>query len=90
MIPFTQYLRPNGKRITTQFAAPREIEAKARSIIAAGYVFEIEELMNGLISMTIGDGEQDIAHELCKNTSDTVRAAVIKLVTDFDLAKVPQ
>jgi hypothetical protein len=71
MIPFTQYLRPNGEKRPTSIERSPEIEALAHKVIAAGGKFECEELMNGICSFTcigiINDEQQDIAIQLCPN-----------------------
>lgn len=89
MIPFTQFLRPNGRQIEVTIERPEVIEAKARAIIAAGYRFEVEELMDGTASFTISDGEDDVAMELVKN-GPGVPATVDKLVTEFEIPKHKQ
>lgn len=78
---FTQYMRPNGRKVFTTINRPPEIEAKAREIEAVGYVFETEVLMNGMCSfecITL-PSEEVISHEICKN-GPPVLDAVDKLV----------
>ena len=36
-IPFTQFLRPNGRQVDVWVTRPPEVVAKARAIIARGY-----------------------------------------------------
>lgn len=43
-IPFTQYLRPDGRRRAMSIVRSPEITALAAQIMAAGYVFEMEVL----------------------------------------------
>lgn len=85
-IPFTQYLRPNGRRVEVDIDRPEEIERKAQQIIAAGYVFECEHLSTGHASLTIADPEkeEDVAIEVVMNGPD-VPAAVDRLVSKFML-----
>lgn len=45
MIPFTQYLRPDGRTRVVQVERPADIEALAQRCLAAGVRFEVEELM---------------------------------------------
>lgn len=81
-IPFTQYLRPDGRKKAVEIDRPPEIEAKARELIAAGYKFEIEELTTGEISMTCEwrDEEQPtLAIKICAN-GPAVLDAVDRLV----------
>lgn len=88
VIPFTQYLRPDGRRKSVEIIRSQPIMDKAEQIIAAGYSFEIEELSNGMISMTISgydphiDEDGDVAHEICANGPD-VPAKVDKMITGF-------
>lgn len=85
-IPFTQFLRPNGKRLAVYVVRPEPVTEKARAIVAAGYVFECEEMMSGIVSFTIVNPrtEEDVAHELCRN-GPAVLVAVDKLITEFAL-----
>lgn len=68
-VPFTQYLRPNGRQKQVVIDCDKEIEAKALRVIQEGFVFEIEELTTGEVNMTceheLADGP--IAHEVCPN-----------------------
>lgn len=88
MIPFTQYLRPDGRRILVKVERPPEIEAKAQAILDAGFVFECEILRNGHVSFTISDPkeEEDVAIELCVN-DPLVSVAIDKLITEFNLER---
>jgi hypothetical protein len=72
-IPFTQYLRPDGRKRPVLIERPAEIEALAKAIIDAGYRFEIEELTTGEASMEIlkdvpdPDINDSLAMEICPN-----------------------
>ena len=84
MIPFTQYVRPNGRRRNEMFDAEPEIEALADRFIAAGGRYECEVLTDEItVSLTACmrvDGEdKDIAIQLCPNGPE-VPAAVERLV----------
>lgn len=83
-IVFTQYLRPNGRRQETTIAVEPETAERAAMILSLGFVFEIEVLMNGMISMTIGDPKEevDVAQEICAN-SPVVPVTVKKMVMEF-------
>jgi hypothetical protein len=52
MIPFTQYLRPDGRRTSVEVDRPAEIEQLAERFIAAGGRYECEELTTGHASLT--------------------------------------
>ena len=71
MIPFTQFVRPDGRRREGGFDRPEEVESKARKFIESGGWFECEVLTTMQISLTACknvDGEpQDVAIELCAN-----------------------
>ena len=90
MIPFRQYMRPNGRQVETGIDRPEEIEAKAQAIIEAGHRFELEHLGTALglpdVSLTIFnlEKEMDVAIELCRNGPE-VPAAVDKLILEFNL-----
>ena len=82
MIPFTQYLRPDGRRTPVEIDRPPEIETLAHEFIDRGGYFECEELTTGHASLTAGhpDAEQgDIAIEVVKN-GPAVPDAVDRLV----------
>lgn len=85
-IPFTQYLRPDGRQRPMTIVRPGPITEKAEAIIAAGYRFEIEELMHGKISMTIFDpvDEEDVAIEVCAN-GPPVLEHVDKMILGFEV-----
>jgi hypothetical protein len=85
-VPFTQYLRPDGRTRATCVERAPAIAALARQVIAAGYHFDIEELSDGTVSMTCEpnrpgpDGEDaPIAHGLCQN-GPAVPMAVDRLI----------
>lgn len=88
MIPFTQYLRPDGRIRETGISRPADVEAKAQEILNAGYRFECEELHTKDVSLTIFDpeAEEDVAIELVPN-GPAVPAAVDKLIMSFELQK---
>lgn len=85
-IPFTQYLRPDGRARDVSIERPEEIERKALQIIQAGYVFECEELTTGHASLTIADPRKgdDVAIEVVPN-GPAVPDAVDRLVEGFNL-----
>lgn len=61
MIPFTQYMRPNGRKVPCEIERPEEIEKEAHRFIQAGGVFESEVLRTGDFSFTAQYEGQDIA-----------------------------
>lgn len=73
MIPFTQYMLPNGRRVSTEIDRPPEVEAQAEKVLALGghvdYAFESEVLTNGMVSLTLADRIEgvDVLIELCPN-----------------------
>lgn len=82
-IPFTQFLRPDGREVQTAIDRPEEIAKKAQALIEKGYAFHIEELTTGAIHMTISDGEDDVAAEICPN-GPAVPEMVDKMITHFE------
>lgn len=81
-IPFTQYLRPDGRKTPVEIDRGSYIEELAREFIKSGGYFECEELTTGHASFTAGhmdypDG--DIAIEVVRN-GPMVPAAVDRLV----------
>ena len=81
-IPFTQYMRPDGRRVEVSIERPEEICKKAEAIINAGYCFEIEVLTTGLVSMTISDDEADHDMEIVDN-GPGVPVAVDRMINRF-------
>lgn len=82
MIPFTQYLRPNGRRESVEVERPLDIEELAWEFIDSGGYFECEELTTGQVSLTAGHPSceaGDMAIVICENGPD-VPTAVDKLV----------
>ena len=89
-IPFTQYLRPDGRKKAVTIELEVHVEAKANDILAAGYVFEIEQLINGMISATIADPikDRDVAHALSPN-GPPVPIRISEMIMSFKLPKEP-
>lgn len=85
VVPFTQFMRPNGRRVPVSIERPEEIAAEARRLIGLGYRFEIESLMTGHVSMeVVGPEDEDgdpvsLAVEVVPNGTE-VPAAVDRLV----------
>lgn len=74
MIPFTQYLLPNGRRRQISIDRPAPVEAAARKLIEAGVDFEAEILITGVVSLTASYEEEDIAIELAQNGPEMLDA----------------
>lgn len=82
-IPFTQYLRPDGRTVQVTFNRPEEIEEKALAITAQGYRFECEVLITGHVSLTItNDEDGDVSIELSPLGTDYL-PFVDKLIERF-------
>jgi hypothetical protein len=82
LIPFTQYLRPHGKKKETQISRDPEIEDKARVLLELGCAFECEVLVTGEVSLTCEDAsEQTLSIEVVPN-GPQVPGAVDRLVCD--------
>lgn len=85
-IEFTQFLLPDGRQKKIKIDRPKAIEDLATELDDAGHRFEIEVLMNGVISMTVEiegpDGEEITrAHELVEN-GPKVPKRIDKLIQD--------
>lgn len=87
-IPFTQYLRPNGRPQPGFFSVDGDTYALARKIIEAGYVFEAEVLTTGEVSFTVSDGEEDYAIQVCPNGPETAQAIVTLTKEAAELLKI--
>lgn len=84
-IPFTQYLRPDGRKRDIAIDRTDDIEGMAETFIQSGGRYEAEELRNGMVSLTAvhrlrgWDDTRDVCLELCMNDA-TIPAHVDKLV----------
>jgi hypothetical protein len=82
-IPFTQYMRPNGRAVPVSIAVDPEVAAIAQTIRARGLAFECEVLTTGQVSLTITDPEEgDLDIRVVEN-GPGVREAVEDLVRNF-------
>lgn len=90
MIPFTQYMLPNGEKREVGVPRPPDIEKLAKELIDAGYRFESEILTTGEVSLTcVGEesddegiiGDVDLYIEISLN-GPMIRDAIDKLVKD--------
>lgn len=83
-VTFIQYLSPDGRQKRVQIDRPEAVARKARAIWEAGYALEVEVLSTGEVSLSIGNGEEDRAIELCANGPE-VPLAVDRLILEFIL-----
>lgn len=86
MIPFTQYLMPDGEKRLGGFNRPPEIESLAAKLSAVGAVFECEMLPTGHVSLTVErddeDGEVEVMSIEVVNNGPEIPAAVDRLVIE--------
>lgn len=91
-IPFTQYMRPDGRKVPVSIDMPDDIEALATEFIERGGWFDVEHLSTGHVSLTAGfvvdDEPQDIAIRVVKNGPPVV-SAVEALVREAAAFKYP-
>jgi hypothetical protein len=88
-IPFTQYLRPDGRQRQAGFPAEGKTYVDAMAMmIRKGYRFEAEILTTDEVSLTVFDPgrEEDIAIEVVANGPDVIKA-VARLVASAKEAK---
>lgn len=86
IIPFTQYMLPNGRKVETSIEVDRDVADKAHSLIIEGLRFECEVLTTGDVSLTITDPEVGDLDIRIVSNGPGVREAVEELVREFDLA----
>lgn len=55
-IPFTQFLRPDGRQRATSIDRPAEVEGLAQHLRKVGVRFEVEELTTGEVSLEADPG----------------------------------
>ena len=79
-IPFTQFLRPDGRRKQEFIERPLVVYEAAQKIIAEGFHFECEVLQTGHVNFTISDDVGDHDQKICMNGPD-----VLKTVDDLIL-----
>ncbi len=78
-IPFTQYLRPDGRRQEISIQVSDELGDLADGVLSDDrYAFEAEVLTDGSVSITCADQQEqeDIAISICPNAPDKVRNSV--------------
>jgi hypothetical protein len=85
LIPFTQYLLPDGRKKFIEFECENEeVYNKAKELLSLGYSFDAEILSTGIVSFTcLKDNEDDeiIGITLAENDKDVIRA-VYELIND--------
>jgi hypothetical protein len=88
MIPFTQYIRPCGRKEKTGVERPFDIEAMANQFISEGGKFECELLRTNLVSLTasfVFDGEaRNIACVLSSNNSELLSSVDLLVQNAYD------
>ena len=84
LIPFTQYMLPNGRQVATFFECEKGLDSKVREILDAGFRFTCEILSTGKIAVYISDEEEGFALEVCANGPEIGR--MIKgMIEKFDI-----
>jgi hypothetical protein len=81
-IPFTQFLRPDGRAMPVTIDRPHRIADLADAIIARGYRFECEHLQTGHASFTITNKDGDADIEVAPNGPE-VPIAIDRMVERF-------
>lgn len=86
-IPFTQFLRPDGRQQQITITLDDETQAKADQILAAGYTFAIEVLRTDEVSATIADPvlDEDVAHATIVPNGPKVPEAIRSMIMDFTI-----
>lgn len=81
-IRFVQYMRPDGHQKLIYITIDEDYDRRANVILNEGFVFEIEVLTTGEVSMTISNDEADLFIEICENGPAVVEH-VKKLIDNF-------
>lgn len=80
-IPVIQFLRPLGQRRHEEFiTTDRKLFKKANAIVHHGWQFESEILTTGHVHLAVSNFGRDIVTEIAANTTETVEAAMRKLI----------
>ena len=76
MIPFTQYLRPNGTKHSIEIDRPQETESLATKLrLIHNCIFEAEVLLTGEVVLYCVTAENDqISIKIVKNGPDVLEA----------------
>ena len=76
MIPFTQFLLPDGRQKPATLPVSAKLARVARELIEGGHEFHAEILTTGEVSLTCFDPreEVDIAIEVCANGPEVPKA----------------
>lgn len=88
VLPFTQFIFPNGRRRLIQIPCPPEVEPAANFIMEKGGTFEVEILTTGHVSFTVEHPEWEaadagcVAIQLANNNVTENRNALVKLITE--------
>lgn len=81
-IPFTQYLRPDGRRISVAAPVPNGYAAGVEAVLDHGWEFECEVLTTGQVSLTVSDGEEDVAGPFISGNNEAgVEHSLRQLIT---------
>ena len=85
LIPFTQYLRPNGRTRDVKWeCTTHEQEIKAQALLDLHAVFECEQLSTGEVSLTCeikgNDGEMHTLAQVISENNEIIVQAVASLV----------
>lgn len=85
-IPFTQFLRPDGRRREVSIVRSDEVARQAQQLIEAGCRLEIEELTTGHVSMTVerddAEGETQVLGQRIVMNGPKVPSAVDSMITE--------
>ena len=88
-IKFVQYLRPDGRKREVACDIPDDLEPNYKAIKAAGLEIACEELMTGMVSITVSHEDGDFLMELGPNGPGphSPKNNLQKVIRDFDRAK---
>lgn len=77
-IEFTQYLRPDGRKVRVTFAPTEAVDDEvfdmADSLAINGYEFEAEILRTGEVSFSCGKGEDVLAVAISNNGLEVIES----------------
>ena len=80
---------PDGRKRQTAFEVSGATADKARTILDRGWVFEVEILSTMEVSLTVSDGENDVAIEISPNGME-VPEAIERLIEAAESQPDPQ
>ncbi len=83
-IPFTQFLRPNGRQVPTSVMVGDAEYAAYQKLASMGFRLTVEQLMNGIVSQCIEDPELGDFDSVLTQNNEQVKIQLSKMLLRFN------